>query len=57
LKFLKEEVSPHTHVNIMSQYRPMGDAKKFKELSLPLSPEEFRKALELGRDLGLKLIR
>lgn len=57
LKFLKEEVSPCTHVNIMSQYRPMGDAEKFKELSLPLSPEEFRKALELGKDLGLKLIR
>jgi putative pyruvate formate lyase activating enzyme len=57
LKFLKEKVSPHTHVNLMSQYRPMGEAKKFKELSLPLSPEEFRSALKLGRASGLVLVR
>jgi len=57
LSFLKEKVSPHTHVNLMSQYRPMGEAKKFKELSLPLSPEEFKNALKLGRASGLVLVR
>jgi putative pyruvate formate lyase activating enzyme len=57
LNFLKEKVSPHTHVNLMSQYRPMGEAKKFKELSLPLSSEEFRSALKLGRASGLVLVR
>lgn len=56
LKLLKKEVSPRTHVNIMSQYRPMGDAKKVKELSLPLSPGEFIKAREIGREPGLELI-
>ena len=57
LDFLKEKVSPHTHVNLMSQYRPMGEAKTFKELSLPLSPEDFRSALKLGRASGLTLVR
>ena len=57
LNFLKEKVSPQTHVNLMSQYRPMGEAKKFKELSRPLSPEEFRKARQLGKDSGLTLVR
>lgn len=57
LNFLKEKASPHTHVNLMSQYRPMGEAKKFKELSLPLSPEDFRSALKLGWASGLVLVR
>jgi len=57
LKVLKEKVSAHTHVNLMSQYQPMGKAKKFKELSLPLSKEEFRKAFQMGKDSGLPLVR
>jgi len=57
LKFLKEKISSHTHVNIMSQYRPMGDANKIKELSSPLSPEEFKKALHIARKFNLEIIR
>lgn len=57
LKFLKEKISPHTHVNIMSQYRPMGDAFKVKELSRPVTPEEFRKALHMAKKLNLTIIR
>nr|NJM03873.1 hypothetical protein [Desulfobacula sp.] len=57
LNFLKEQVSPHTHVHLMSQYRPMGEAKGFRELSLPLPAEEFRSALKLGRASGLVLVR
>jgi putative pyruvate formate lyase activating enzyme len=57
LKFLKEKVSPRTHVNIMSQYHPMGDARRIKEISNPLTPEEFRKALHMAKKLNLKIIR
>jgi hypothetical protein len=35
----------------------MGDAKNYKDLSMPLSPGEFIKAREIGRELGLELIR
>jgi len=57
LKFLKEKVSPHTHVNIMSQYRPMGDACKIEALSKPVTPEEFRKAVHMAKNFNLKILR
>ncbi len=41
----------------MSQYHPMGDANKIKELSNPLRPEEFRKALHMAKKFNLKIIR
>ncbi|WP_291347126.1 radical SAM protein [Desulfobacula sp.] len=56
LKFLKEKVSSHTHVNIMSQYRPMGDACRIKELSRPVTPEEFRKAVRMAKNFNLEII-
>ena len=57
LKFLKEKVSAHTHVNIMSQYHPMGDAFKIKELSRCLRPEEFRRSLDMAKQFNLEIIR
>ena len=57
LKFLITRVSPGTHVNLMSQYRPMGEAHRFPDLSRPLSAAEFRRALEMGKTSGLTLIR
>ena len=57
LKFLKEKVSSNTHVNIMSQYRPMGDACRIKELSRPVTTEEFRKALHMAKNFNLKIIQ
>jgi putative pyruvate formate lyase activating enzyme len=57
LAFLKTKVSPGTHVNLMSQYRPMGEAHRFFDLCRPLSVAEFRQALDMGKASGLKLIR
>jgi putative pyruvate formate lyase activating enzyme len=57
LQFLKNEVSSSTHVNLMSQYRPMGDAAKFPDLAGPLTAGEFKTAFQMGKDSGLKLIR
>ena len=57
LTFLKEKVSAHTHVNLMSQYRPMGDAAGYEGLSQPLAAGEFRQALQMAEDIGLPLIR
>ena len=57
LKFLKEKISSNTHVNIMSQYHPMGKAGKIKELSSPLTPQEFKKALDMGKKFNLKIIQ
>lgn len=57
MRFLKEEISPDTYVNVMSQYRPMGNAYKIKELSRPVSVEEFHEAKDYARSLGLNLLR
>ncbi len=57
LEFLKTKVSPATHVNLMSQYRPMGEARRFPDLCRPLSATEFRQALEMGKASGLSLVR
>jgi len=57
LKFLKEKVSSDTHVNIMSQYRPMGDVFKIQELSRPVTVKEFKQALRMAKNLKLQVIR
>ena len=57
LKFLNEKVSAHTHVNIMSQYHPMGEATTIKELSRCLTPDEFRRALDMAKLFDLEIIR
>ena len=41
----------------MSQYHPMGDAGKVKELSRLLMFEEFRKALHMAKKFNLEMIR
>ncbi len=53
MRFLVDELSPDTYVNIMDQYQPCGDIKKFKELQRRITPEEFEEALETARTAGL----
>ena len=56
LEFLKTTVSSSTHINLMSQYRPMGKAHRFPDLCHPLSAAEFRQAHEMGKESGLTLV-
>lgn len=37
LKFIAEELSPETYVNLMAQYRPCDLADQFPEIAHPLS--------------------
>ena len=53
LGFLSRQVSPHTYVNIMDQYRPCGQAMHLPPLDRMLLPEEYRQAQELARAVGL----
>lgn len=57
LDFLKEKISPQTHVNLMSQYRPMGKAPGIKAISRAVTVEEFRTAKALAKAANLKIIR
>ena len=53
LKFIAEEVSSDSYVNVMSQYRPEGDAHKYEELNRRPTRQEFDKAMALTERLGL----
>lgn len=57
MTFLANEVSPNTHVNVMSQYRPMWQANKISGFNRSITPDEFHTAKRIAKDLGLNLIR
>lgn len=53
VKFIAQEVSPHSYVNIMSQYHPCYKAFEVPELSRRLSREEFLEAVKQAQEAGL----
>lgn len=53
LRFVAEEVSRHTYINIMDQYRPLYRAHEFPEISRRISPKEYLLALRRAEELGL----
>ena len=55
MRFLAEQVSPETYVNIMDQYYPAGrvNAEKFEEINRGVSRRELQKARNFARAAGL----
>ncbi len=53
LKFVAEELSKTTHLNIMSQYRPEHKAFDYPEISRRLKKSEYDEALSWARKYGL----
>jgi putative pyruvate formate lyase activating enzyme len=53
VRFLAEEVSTHTYLNVMSQYRPCHRAFATPGLDRPLSPDEYAEAVKSARQAGL----
>ena len=53
VRFLAEEVSPSTYINIMEQYRPCYRADEFPAISRRPTHGEFAEALDLAREAGL----
>jgi putative pyruvate formate lyase activating enzyme len=56
LRFIAEQVSSDTHVNVMAQYRPMHRAHDYAEISRPVTGGEYREVRDCARDLGLNLV-
>ncbi|MCL6612669.1 MAG: radical SAM protein [Peptococcaceae bacterium] len=54
LRFVAEEISKDTFINIMDQYYPAHRAFRYEELSRRITPGEYREAVTLARSLGLK---
>jgi putative pyruvate formate lyase activating enzyme len=53
LQFLAEEISPNTYLNLMDQYRPCYRADEHPEIDRPITPEEYRAALDAAARHGL----
>jgi putative pyruvate formate lyase activating enzyme len=53
MRFLAEEISRDTYVNVMDQYRPCGAAATFPELLKEITPGEFERARREALDAGL----
>jgi putative pyruvate formate lyase activating enzyme len=53
LKFISEELSKESYVNIMAQYRPSGKAYQYEELRRRITSNEYYSAINTARKLGL----
>ncbi len=56
MRFLAEEVSAKTCVNVMDQYFPAHEAHKYPPLDRRLSREEYLKARRLAEEAGLRMV-
>jgi putative pyruvate formate lyase activating enzyme len=52
-RFIAEELSPETHVNIMGQYRPCYKARHYPPLDRPVTWAEVAEAVAQARAAGL----
>jgi putative pyruvate formate lyase activating enzyme len=53
MRFLAEEISPNTYVNVMAQYRPCADAHRDPQINRPITTQEYRAAVKMALDAGL----
>ena len=53
VRFLANEVSPHTYLNVMDQYRPCYKALEIPDLDRAITRSEYRDAVRLAEVAGL----
>jgi putative pyruvate formate lyase activating enzyme len=53
MRFLATEISKNTYVNVMSQYRPCGEAHRHRELQRMITVEEYREAVRIAHEEGI----
>jgi len=53
VRFLAQEVSANTYLNIMAQYRPCHKAFDIPQLARPVNKQEFYEAIDLAHQQGL----
>jgi len=54
MKFIAEEISPNTYVNVMDQYRPCGKAHEDLIINRMITAKEYREAVDAAKKAGLK---
>ena len=53
VRFLAEQISPNTYLNIMDQYRPCYKASALPPLDRRITPDEYAEAVHLAQEAGL----
>lgn len=53
LDFIRDEISPHTYVNIMQQYRPCYRGGEYPQLARTITDEEFYEVVRYAKKVGL----
>ena len=53
VRFLSQEVSGNTYLNVMAQYRPEYKACGYSELDRSLTTQEYEEAVRMAADAGL----
>jgi putative pyruvate formate lyase activating enzyme len=53
MKFVAEEISQNTYVNIMNQYRPCGDVAQVSELTRAVTTAEYQQAMSSAQAAGI----
>jgi len=56
MEFIASEISSNTYVNIMDQYYPAFRAEEYSSLKRKITSKEYREALKLAKEAGLKRI-
>jgi putative pyruvate formate lyase activating enzyme len=53
MRFLANDISPNSYVNIMPQYRPVGRATEWPALRRSITDDEFREAIQMAEEEGI----
>jgi putative pyruvate formate lyase activating enzyme len=54
VRFLSDEISPHTYLNLMDQYHPAYKSHSYPELNRRLTNQEYRSAVDAAVSVGLQ---
>ncbi len=53
LRFIAEEISRDTYINIMDQYRPLYRAGNYQEIARRITGDEYKEAIRYAKEAGL----
>jgi putative pyruvate formate lyase activating enzyme len=53
MRFLAQEISSNSYVNVMAQYRPCGRAGEVPSLRRSITDEEYQEAIEMAHQEGI----
>jgi putative pyruvate formate lyase activating enzyme len=55
VRFLRDQISPNTYINVMAQYRPCYRAHELPPLNRRIANQEYVEAVRLAQEAGLRL--